>query len=86
MKGKVYIARRKGELDSATRATAREQSEAWWNDCLRDGGYVLEIEYDDSTLSARVFKHYLSDGSEVGIPAGSRRMLGVGSVPKEPAG
>lgn len=76
MKGTVYIARRKGELDAATpKVTARPQSEAWWADCLRDGGTVLEIAYD-------VIDYQTIQGSGVrvsvlrwhGCPDGARRV------------
>lgn len=48
MKGTVYVNRRPGCLGAATLATAREvESEQWWADCLRDGGVVIEIEFED---------------------------------------
>lgn len=53
MKGTVYINHRPGSLDAATLATAREvESEMWWKDCLKDGGVVLEIQFQQETHSS----------------------------------
>lgn len=84
MKWRVLVARRPGELDSAT-LLANQYSlttRAFWDDCLRDRGTVADMSFDtDAMLVERFCVHHRSDGSQVGIPAGQHRVSGSNLQP-----